>query len=72
MNPCDVVPEQAVDGGRSTVDASQHVACFAAQVPAQRQAMQVGKQANLNNAIGELLHPDPEESAQITDKPRGT
>lgn len=71
MDLCDL-PEQAVDGGRSAVDASQHVACFAAQMPAQRQGVQVGEQANLNHAIGKLLHPDPEESAQITDKPGGT
>lgn len=68
----DVVPKQAVNRGGSTVDASQHLAGFAAQMPAQRQGVQVGEQADLNHSIGELLHPDPEESTHVTDKPRGT
>lgn len=70
--PCDIVPEQAVDRGGPAVDASQHIARFAAQMPAETQGVQVGKQSDLNHSIGELLHPDPEESTQVTDEPRGT
>lgn len=33
--------------------------------------MQVGKEANLNHAVGVLLHPDPQEGAYVADKPRG-
>lgn len=64
-------PEQAVDGGGAAVDASQHFAGLAAQVPAQGEGVQVGKETQLNHAVGVLLHPDPQESAHVADKPRG-
>jgi len=66
-----IVPEQAVDGGRAAVDAPQHVACFAAQVPAQGEGVQVTEETHLHHAVSELLHPDPQEGAQVTDKTRG-
>lgn len=41
------VPQQVVDGRGSAVDAPQHVPGASLQVPAQRQAVQVGEQAQL-------------------------
>lgn len=63
-----ISPEQAVNGGGSTVDAPQDVTGFASQVPAQREGVQVGEQAHLNYAVGVLLHPDPHERAHVADK----
>lgn len=40
-------PEQVVDGGGSSVDAPQHVSGASLQMPAQRQAVQVGEQTHL-------------------------
>lgn len=65
-------PEQAVDGGGPSVDAAQHVACLASQVPAQWQRVQVGKEAYLDYAVGVLLHADPQEGAQVADEAWGT
>lgn len=67
-----ILPEQAVNGGGAAVNASQHIAGFAAQMPTQGEGVQVGKQTHLNHAVGVLLHTDPQEGAQVTDKPRCT
>lgn len=45
--PPPVLPQQVVDGGSAPVDAPQHVSGASLQVPAQRQAVQVGKQTHL-------------------------
>lgn len=66
-----VSPEQAVDGRGAAVDAPQDVAGLAAQVPAQGEGVQVGKEAHLDHAVGELLHPDPQERAHVADEPGG-
>ena len=66
-----VSPEQVVDGRRAAVHAPQDVSGAALQVPAQRQAVQVDKQAHLNHPAGVLLHTHPQEGAQVTDEPRG-
>jgi len=39
----DDVGQQVVDAGRAAVDRTQDFPCFATQVPAQRQAVQVGE-----------------------------
>lgn len=65
-------PEQAVYGGGAAVDASQHVTRFAAQVPAQREGVQMSEQTHLNHAVGELLHLDPQERAHVADEAWGT
>lgn len=64
-----ILPEQAVNGRGAAVDAPQHIAGFAAQVPAQGKGVKVGKEAHLNHAVSVLLHPDPQEGAHVTDKP---
>lgn len=69
---CAIWPEQAVDGGGSAVDAPQYVARLAAQVPAQREGVQVGEEAHLDHAVSVLLNPDPQEGAQVADEPWGT
>lgn len=68
----DASPQQAVDGAGAAVDAPQHVAGFTAQVPAQREGVQVGEELHLHHPIGELLHPDPQEGADVADEPGGT
>lgn len=67
-----ISPDQVVNGRRATVDTSQYFTSFAAQMPAQREGVQVAKQIDLNQSIGVLLHADPDESAYVTDKSRGT
>lgn len=71
-NTLAILPEQAVNGGSTTIYTSQHIASFAAEVPAQGEGVQVGKQTHLNYTVSVLLHPDPQEGAQVTDKPRST
>lgn len=45
--PPPVLPQQVVDGGSAPVHAPQHISGASLQVPAQRQAVQVGKQTHL-------------------------
>lgn len=67
-----ILPEQAINGSCATINTSQYFTSFAAQMPAQREGVQVAKQIDLNQSIGVLLHADPEERAHVTDKSRGT
>lgn len=61
-------PEQAVDGGGSSVDAAQDFPSAPLQVPAQRQRVQVGEEADLHHAAGVLLHADPQEGTCVANK----
>lgn len=72
MLSCTILPEQTVDGGSAAVDASQHFSGLAAQMPAQREGVQVGEQTHLNHAVGKLLHSDPQEGSHVADEPGGT
>lgn len=56
------------DGGCATVNAAQDVTRFSAQVPAQRESMQVSKQPQLHGATGVLLDACPQERTHVTDK----
>ncbi len=54
----------------SSVDASQDVPCAAAQVPAQRQSVQMSEETHLDHAVSVLLHSNPQERTHVTYKPR--
>lgn len=40
-------------------------------MPSEGQAVEVPEELHLDMTIGELLHPDPEEGAQVADKAGG-
>lgn len=65
-------PQQAVNGGRSSVDAPQNVSGSSAQVPAQRESVQVSEETHLHHPISVLLNPDPQERTHVTHEPRRT
>lgn len=60
-----LAPEQPCDTGRAPVHNPQHLPCAAPQVPAQGEFVQVGEEAQLQPPRCELLHPDPQERAQV-------
>ena len=65
------VAEEVVDTLRAAVHDPQHLACLAAEVPAQRERVQVVQHVHLQPPAGVLLHADPQEAAQVVSQAHG-